>query len=909
MNKIYNSTFLKVIFVSIFLLQLHLSLFAQDVQEKIINGKFQKVSLQEFFNTIEKEHHIRFYYRPEWIKTYQVNQEFKEMPLIQVLNLLFDRQSLSFRFFQNNSVVIFPKGIDGRQKTGSDEPQILVIGDPLNEGRYTTAKIKGKVIDGKNSEPLAGAAVFHPQTGIGTTTNAKGSYEMDLPTGDHTLQVSFMGYEVLNQKIKLIENGNANFEIFEETHSLDEVTVKGDDSKASKAQMSMVRVNSRIMRELPVMMGEADVIKSMIMMPGVQSVGEMSSGINVRGGNTDQNLILMDGAPVFNTSHLFGFFSLINPDAVKDVILFKGGIPASYGERVSSIMDVQLKEGNTKNLQFYGGIGLINSRFTLEGPFVKKKKSTFLIGGRSTYSDWLMRQSKNTQFMNSVAHFYDVNGTVNLVMGEKNNLKLMGYHSNDVFNLNSSSLYTYGNLIGSANWKMNISKSLISNLTLAYSKYDFQLDQKDPNLTEDDYSLFTGLEYGSMKYILSWLPTEKHRVNAGFQAIGYKVIPGEIHPTNNPTNVIPEKVANEQSIELGAFIDDDFDLSEKTALNIGIRYARFMSMGPTTVLEYDPKQTINSGSVIDSAIFKSGEIAKMYHGIEPRLALRFDLNSGGSIRFSYQRIHQFMNQISNTSVISPADFWKSADAHISPLISDQIAIGLFKTPKKGLFETSVELYYKNLQNLLEYKNGAILVMNHHIEADIINADGHSYGLELYLKKNLGRLNGWVSYTYSRTMRQTDNDFDEEVINARKFYPSVYDKPHDLSTVLNYQISRRWRFSGNFVLSSGRPITLPEQKYIFDGRQVVYYSDRNKYRMPPYHRADVSITIDENLRRKRMWKGSWTFSVYNLYGRKNPYSVFYRKDPSIQLTDKNQYAIYKLSVIGVPVPSITYNFKF
>lgn len=909
MKNIYKSTFLKVIFVSIFILQLHQFLSAQDVQEKIISGNFQKVSLQEFFNTIEKEHHIRFYYKPEWIKSYQVNQEFKEMPLIQVLNLLFDRQSLSFRFFQNNSVVIFPKGIDGRQKTGSDEPQILVIGDPLNEGRYSTATIKGKVMDGKNSEPLAGAAVFHPQTGIGVTTNAKGNYEMDLPTGDHTLQVSFMGYEVLNQKIKLIENGKADFEIFEETHSLDEVTVKGDDSKASKAQMSMVRVNSRIMRELPVMMGEADVIKSMIMMPGVQSVGEMSSGINVRGGNTDQNLILMDGAPVFNTSHLFGFFSLINPDAVKDVILFKGGIPASYGERVSSIMDVQLKEGNTKNLQFYGGIGLINSRFTLEGPFVPKKKSTFLIGGRSTYSDWLMRQSRNAQFMNSVAHFYDVNGTVNLVLGEKNTLKLMGYHSNDVFNLNSSSLYTYGNLIGSANWKMNISKSLISNLTLAYSKYNFQLDQKDPNLAEDDYSLITGLEYGSMKYILSWLPSEKHRVNAGFQAIGYKVFPGEIVPASSPTNVIPEKVANEQSIELGAFVDDDFDLSEKTALNIGIRYARFMSMGPTTVLEYDTNQTINSGSVIGTTVFKSRETAKMYHGIEPRLALKFDLNSGGSFRLSYQRLHQFMNQISNTSVISPADFWKSADAHISPLISDQLAFGLFKTPRKGLYETSVELYYKNLQNLLEYKNGAVLVMNHHIEADIINAKGYSYGLELYLKKNTGRLNGWISYTYSRTMRQTDNVFDEEIINARKFYPSVYDKPHDFSTVLNYHISRRWRFSGNFVLSSGRPITLPEQKYMFDGRQVVYYSDRNKYRMPPYHRADVSITIDENLRRKRMWKGSWTFSVYNLYGRKNPYSVFYRKDPSIQLTDKNQYAIYKLSVIGVPVPSITYNFKF
>ena len=909
MKKSFASTYLKLFFAFSFILLLNFTVSAQTVQEKLINGEFQKTSLYQFFKTIEKEYGIHFYYKAEWIKSYVINQDFKEMPLIQVLNLLFDRQPLTFKFFQNNSVVIFPKGSDGRNVSGTNEPQVIVIGDPLNEGRYATAKLKGKILDGKNSEPLAGAIIFHPQTGIGTTTNASGNYELDLPTGDHTLQVSFMGYEVLSQKIKLIETGRADFELFEETHNLEEVTITGDGSKASKAQMSMIKVNSRIMKELPVMMGEADIIKSVIMMPGVQSVGEMSSGFNVRGGNTDQNLVLMDGAPVFNTSHMFGFFSMINPDAVQDVTLFKGGIPASYGERISSIMDVKLKEGNTENIKFYGGIGLINSRFTLEGPFVKKKKSSFVVGGRTTYSDWIMRQSKNAQFMNSVAHFYDINGTLNLVLGQNNTLKLMGYASNDVFNLNSNSLYTYGNIISSANWKANISKKLISNLSLAYSKYDFQLDQKDPNLAEDDYKLITGLEYGSMKYILSWLPNEKHRVNTGFQAIGYKIRPGEIRPAGSSTNVIPEKVANEQSAELGAFIDDDIDLSASTALNIGVRYARFMSMGPTTVLNYDPNQTINSGSVIDSTVLGAWQTAKMYHGIEPRLSMKFNLANNGSIRLSYQRIHQFMNQVSNTSVISPADFWKSSDAHIEPLISDQFAVGLFKNPQKGLFETSAEVYYKKLQNLLEYKNGAVLVMNHHVEADIINANGYSYGLELFLKKNAGRLNGWVSYTYSRTMRQTDNKFTEDVINGRKYYPSVYDKPHDLSTVMNYQISRRWRFSGNFVLSSGRPVTLPEQKYFFDGRQIVYYSDRNKYRMPPYHRMDVSITLDENLRKKRMWKGSWTFSVYNLYGRKNPYSIFYRKDASIQKVNKDQYAIYKLSVIGVPVPSITYNFKF
>jgi len=908
-KKPFIQTHLKIIFAFCFILLLNFTISAQPIQEKIINGKFQKTSLEQFFKTLEKEYSIHFYYRSEWIKSYVINQDFTDMPLIKALNLLFDRQPLTFKFFQNNSVVIFPKGSDGRNISGADEPQGIVIGDPLNEGRYATALLKGKILDGKNSEPLAGAVVFHPQTGVGTTTNGSGNYEFELPTGDHSLQVSFMGYEVLNQKIKLIENGRADFELFEETHNLEEVTITGDGTKASKSQMSMIKVNSRIMKELPVMMGEADIIKSVIMMPGVQSVGEMSSGFNVRGGNTDQNLVLMDGAPVFNTSHMFGFFSMINPDAVQDVTLFKGGIPASYGERISSIMDVRLKDGNSENIKFYGGIGLINSRFTLEGPFARKRKSTFLIGGRTTYSDWIMRQSKNAQFMNSVAHFYDINGTLNLVLGQNNTLKLMGYASNDIFNLNSNSLYTYGNIIGSANWKANITKKLISNLNLSYSKYNYQLDQKDPSVALDDYRLLTGLQYGSIKYILSWLPNEKHRVNTGLQTIGYKILPGEIRPSGYPTNVVPEKVANEQSIELGAFIDDDIDLSASTALNVGLRYARFMSMGPTTVLNYDPNQTINSGSVIDSTVFGAGQTAKMYHGIEPRLSMKFNLRSNGSIRLSYQRIHQFMNQVSNTSVISPADFWKSSDAHIRPLISDQFAVGIFKTPQKGLFETSAEFYYKNLQNLLEYKNGAVLVMNHHVEADIINAKGYSYGLELFLKKNAGRLNGWVSYTYSRTMRKTDNAFSDEVINGRKYYPSVYDKPHDLSTVMNYQISRRWRFSGNFVLSSGRPVTLPEQKYTFDGRQVVYYSDRNKYRMPPYHRMDVSITLDENLRKKRMWKGSWTFSVYNLYGRKNPYSIFYRKDPSIQMVNKDQYAIYKLSVIGVPVPSITYNFKF
>jgi len=882
---------------------------SQDIQEIKVTGSFTKAPIQEVFSSLEKNYGIRFFYKDEWIKSKEVTKIFTDVPLVQVMNQILADKQLTFKFFQNNSIFIFPLGADNRAGTETDDSQILVVGDPLNQGRYQRAKLQGRVLDGKNGETLAGAVVYNIESGLGISTDSKGKFTMDMATGEVHLQISFIGYENQTQKIRLIQNGSADFELFEESHLIDEVTIVGEEAKASKAQMSMIKMTSVTLKELPVLMGEADLIKSMVMMPGVQSVGEMSSGFNVRGGNTDQNLVLLDGSPVFNTTHLFGFFSMINPDAVKDVTLYKGGIPAAYGERISSVMDVQLKEGREENLSINGGIGLINSRLTVEGPFSKKKKSTFLFGGRSTYSDWMLQQTKNPTFMNSVAHFYDVNGTANLEFGPKNHLKLTGYLSSDVFNLNTSSLYNYANSLGSMNWKLNLSKKLISNLNLAYSKYDLKMIQKDAVRPEDDYTLKSNIQYGSLKYALSFYPTDRQRINTGLQAIGYWVNPGEILPSQTPSNVLQESMQKEQSAELALFIDDDFDLSEKLSFNLGLRYTKFINYGPGVVYNYAQDLPRSQSTIIDSTVFKGGDIIKAYQGLEPRVAVKYNLESGGSLRLSYQRIHQFVNQISNTAVISPADYWKSADPYIAPLINDQIALGFFKNLRKGKFETSAEMYYKKLQNLIEYKNGAQLVMNNHIETDLLMANGYSYGIELFAKKNEGRLNGWISYTYSRTFRKGETQFNSERINGGSYYPSVYDKPHDLSAVMNYKISRRWRFSGNFVLSSGRPITLPEQKYNYGANQVVIYSDRNKYRMPPYHRMDVSITLDENLRIKRMWKGSWTFSIYNLYGRKNPYSVFYRKEASLQSTDKTQYSIYKLSIIGVPVPSITYNFKF
>jgi len=884
---------------------------SQEIREIKITQSFNKTPLIEFLDYLGKNCRINFYYKTEWINSVEVTNTFNNTPLLQVLNQAFYDTGLSFQFFEPDMVFIYAKNAQEHSLSGLGETQVIVIGNPLNQQVQKRAKLNGKVIDGKTGDPLSGAVIYNRETKVGVVTDSKGKYSIEMPTGEMNLKISFMNFENKELKIELIQDGSTDFELFENSRTIDEVTVFGESKKSSKAQMSMIKLNALTIKELPMFMGEADLIRSMAMMPGVQSVGEMSSGFNVRGGNTDQNLVLIDGTSLFNTTHLFGFFSMINQDALSDVTLYKGGIPASYGERVSSVMEVQLKNGSDKYLSVYGGIGLIESRLSIDGPFSKKKKSTFMIGARSSYTDWMLKQTQYPSFMNSVAHFYDINGTANFELGPKNHLKLSGYLSSDAYNLNTSTLYNYGNALGSLNWKLNVTDKMISHLTLAYSGYNLLVDQKDPVLPQDDYTLNSGIQNGSLKYILSFYPNEKHHINTGIQAIGYWINPGKIVPSNSSTNVVESSMRPEQSAEMALFADDDFDLSGKLALSIGLRYTQFVNYGPGMVYHYEQGVPKSISSIIDSTSYKNGEIIKAYHGFEPRIALKYTLRNGGSLRLNYQRTHQFVTQVSNSAVISPADYWKSADPYFAPLINDQVGIGYFRNPEGGKYEFSAETYYKKLQNLPEFKNGALLLMNPHIETDYLPAHGYSYGIEWMAKKNSGSLTGWISYTYSRTFQKVDGQFPTEKINNGAYYPSIYDKPHDLAVVMNYKISRRWRYSGNFVFSSGRPITLPEEKYLFQGNQIVVYSDRNIYRMPSSNRMDLAITLDANLRKKRMWKGSWTFSVYNVYGRRNAYSVFYRKDSSLQSTDVNKtpYSIYKMAIIGVPVPSITYNFRF
>ncbi len=884
------------------------SLNAQQIEDIQLNESFRNQPLKDFFDTLESKYGVDVFYKKEWIESYTLNKNFKNTPLIQALNNIFLDHELTYNFYQNHAVIIFPKVSDTRSRFDMSS-QLLIIGNPLNIGRYKTAKLGGQVIDGKTGEPLTGAVVFEYKTKKGATTDKNGEFEMELPTGDHELQFSFMGFQNSNLNIRLIEDGFEAFELFEESHKIGEVMILGEEADLPRSQMSMIRMNSKEFKQLPALMGEVDILKGMTMLAGVQTVGELSSGFNVRGGNTDQNLILIEGSPVFNSSHLFGFLSLINPDVVNDVRLFKGGIPVKFGERIASVMEVEFMDGNSEAIRLRGGIGIINSRLTLDGPLSANKKLTFIAGGRSSYTDWILKQVPDPVLSQSITQFYDASGKLTYKFDQHNQFNIMGYVSNDEFSTSSQSVTQYGNVLANFGLNTRFAEKLYGNFEVAYSQYTYRLKDLANNNPSESYFLDNRIDYSSAGYFFKWHPHPQHNTEFGVKGILYHVSPGEIVPVEAITSIENRKLDEERTVEWAGYVGDEYELSPAVSIAAGLRYSHFSNLGASVVYLYDPSKPMMPENVVDSVVFQENELIKSYGGLEPRISFRYDLNPNNILKLNYQRTRQYLFQLSNNAVISPAETWKAADYHLKPLISDQIAAGIENDSWLTGFDITAELYYKKLQNLIEYKNGARLIMNPHIETALISTRGYSYGIELSANKKQGRLTGYASYVFSRTMRKSTGSFREEVLWNGAYYPSVYDKPHDFSATATYNISRRWHVSGNFVFISGRPVTLPELTYEFSGENLVYYSERNKYRMPSYHRLDLSITFDENLRKKRMWKGSWTLAVYNFYGRKNPYSVYYRKTAPGMGNDFRQYSLYKLSVIGIPVPSLTYNFTF
>ncbi len=763
----------------------------------------------------------------------------------------------------------------------------------LNAGfAQTNYTISGEIRDSKSGESLIGATVYPVESPTkGVTTNAYGFFSLTLPQGTYSLAAQFVGYEKIIQPITLTHSLSMKFELNESVISLGEITVNAErqDRNVASTQMGNTKINIGELKNIPVLFGEKDVLKTIQLLPGVKSAGEGNSGFYVRGGGTDQNLILLDEATVYNPSHVMGFFSVFNSDALKDVNLIKGGMPAEYGGRLSSVLDVKMKEGNDKEFHVNGGLGLIASHLTLEGP-IQKDKSSFMISGRRTYADLFLKASPNEMLKNSSIYFYDLNMKMNFRIGEKDRLFVSGYFGRDDINLlrySNAFQSMWGNTTGTLRWNHLFSNKLFVNTSLIYSDFTYNMqlgsDSTQVNVQSSirDYNLKQEWQY----YL-----NQQHTLKAGFNSIYHSFIPGSVTGATTislQNSDIPKRYALENAI----FLSDEYAVTDKLKVNAGIRISNFNLLGPTTIYGYD-----NNGNITDTTAYKANQNIKTYWGIEPRLSANYNLNESSSIKASFARTQQYIHLLSNATSYQSTDLWIPSSSIVKPQIGDQYSLGFYKNLKNNLFETSVEVYYKNMQNQIEYKNGAQFVLNKTAEADLVFGKGSSYGLELYAKKTSGKFNGWISYTLSFTNREFA-DIDQGLP-----FPAKQDRRHELSVVGIYQLSPRLALSGTWVYNTGNAVTFPSGKYLVDNRIITFYTERNGYRMPDYHRLDLAATWVQ--KKTKRFESSWSFSVYNVYNRMNAYSISFRPSE----TNPDQTEVVKLSLFPV-LPSVTYTFKF
>ncbi len=868
----------------------------------------EPLRLDELIILLEKKHSTRIFYRQEWLQESAAGPEILDMPLERAISLLSRSNNLSV--YRIDNYYVLAPGSDPASRYSTPDETTVAIGDPLEYGRYPIVTLSGTISDGQTGESLAGAVIYSQRTGTGVPAGPDGHFSLNLPPGEHRVSISFVGYETSGRRIYLYSPGEFDFELFEETLQLDEVTIMAQRAEANitRTRMSMISLDSRMLRELPGSMGEQDIIRSMSLLPGISTVGEFGTGFHVRGGSADQNLVLLEEVPLFNSSHLFGLTSVVNPDMVTGVTMTKAGIPARYGERAASVMDIRIRPEEVTSTSLTGGIGLLNSRAHLKTP-VFSEKIIFSAGARTSWSDWLLGRIPDEDLMNSSAGFYDLTGTLTFSINPKNTITIFGYNSADRFAFAGNSDHAYGNTLGSVRLNSIAGEKFSFSINAGFSNYNYEVIESDELRPSAAYRLNSAINYRSLKSNFMYFPDPDHNIEFGFNAIHYDTDPGNLTPYGPGSDIIPVAIDSGQAVELAAYVSDNFALTPSVSIEAGLRYSRYFRLGEATVYIYEQGMPRSAASITDTLHFGANEIVKSYGGPEPRLGIRYILDGESSVKASYNRIHQYINLISNTSVIIPSDTWSLSDTHLKPLKSDHYAVGYFRNFSNNSVETSVELYYKRLYNVTEYKEGAQIILNERPEADLINAKGHNYGIEVYARKNSGRLTGWASYTLSASIRRSGEEHPENKINRNEYFPSNYDKPHDFSANLNYNITRRWILGGTFAYSSGRPVTLPELYFYHGNTMLVRYSDRNAYRLPDYHRLDLSLTLLENLRTDRRGKGHWTFSVINVYGRKNAYSVFYEKNDRTAGTRSSLFSLYKLYIIGRPLPTLTYNFTF
>ena len=767
--------------------------------------------------------------------------------------------------------------------------------------------ISGTVYDKNNNETLIGVSLYFPELNAGVTTNEYGFYSVTLPKGTYKVQVNYLGYYSIVETIILNKKITKNFKLEEESESLDEIVIKSNIEKLNvkTPQMSVNRLTSATIKQIPVVLGEADIIKSLILLPGVTSAGEGASGFNVRGGAADQNLILLDEAIVFNSSHLFGFFSVFNPDVIKDVKLYKGGIPSKYGGRLSSVLDIYQKEGNSNDFKLTGGIGLVSSRLLAEGP-IEKGKSSFLIGGRASYAHLFLPLFNNE----NKAYFYDLNSKINYRFNDQNNLFLSTYFGKDVFGISDNFVNKYGNSVVNLRWNHLYSDKLFSNLSIIYSDYFYGLILDFVGFEWD-----SGITNFNLKYDFKHYINNDFKLSYGISSIYSKFNPGKIVPNRPDSGIIAEKLTDKYANEFASYIDAEHTLSDKLRVQYGIRFSNFTRLGQDELNVYKDNKPVlydtefkkyKAAEATASDSFKRSDVISSFNNFEPRFSLSYTLDDQTSIKASYNRMAQYLHLLSNTSSPAPLDVWTPSGKYIKPQLLDQFAIGYFKFLKDGDYSIETEAFYKDIQNRIDYINGANLVANNEIETVILNGKARAYGLEILVKKNQGKLKGWLAYTLSKSEQLTaGRTLNEPGINNGEWYNTPYDKTHDFSINASYELNKKWKFNTNFVFQTGQPTNYPVGQYEVQSLNVPIYNDnsRNSDRLPAYHRLDISATLNPEKNNTRKWQAEWVFGIYNVYGRQNAASVNFSQNRETSRNEAVQTAIFGL------VPSVTYNFKF
>ena len=765
--------------------------------------------------------------------------------------------------------------------------------------------LSGTISNQENNETLIGVNVIFPELKTGTVTNEYGFYSITLPAGTYNLAISYLGFSDINQTITLDKNITLDFKLTESVESLDEVVIKENIEQLNiqKAQMSVNTLTASTIKQIPVVLGEADVLKAITLLPGVTNAGEGSSGFNVRGGAADQNLILLDEATIYNSSHLFGLFSVFNPDAIKDIKLYKGGIPSRFGGRVSSVLEIYQKEGNSNEFHMNGGIGIVASRLLAEGP-IKKEQGSFLFGGRATYAHLFLPIVD----IDNKAYFYDLNTKLSYRLNNSNNIFLSGYFGRDVFSVRDSFENIYGNTVLNFRWNHLFSDKLFSNLSLIYSDYYYGL-----NLGFVEFDWNSGIRNFNVKYDFKHYLTDKVELQYGLNSIYHKFNPGQIEPSKPDSGINSKKLIDKYALESAVYIDIEHKLSDRLRTSYGLRFSNFLRLGQDELNRYENNQAVifnqeqqvyEKAEPIGVDNFKRSDIIKSFNYLEPRLTLAYQLNDHASLKASYNRMAQYLHLLSNTSSPAPLDVWAPSGKYIKPQLLDQVALGYFRNLRDNLFSLEVETYYKIVKNRIDYIDGANLIANDAIEQVILNGEARAYGVEILFRKNLGNLKGWIAYTLSKSEQRTPARTPEETgINNGEWYYTPYDKTHDLSITASYDINEKWKLSSNFIVQSGEPVTYPDSQYEYNGIIIPNYGARNSNRLPTYHRLDISAIYTPKQKREKRLKGEWVFSIYNLYDRKNANSINFRQNSE---TFRNEAV--KLSIFGI-VPSISYNFKF